>query len=85
MLAHDFRKNEINYVRKKTKNTKEGEFQITFAVPDEAKPLIEKYMDKTTGKIVFGKRCGCVLMSLVFKRWPYVCLLYKKSHYIRYP
>ena len=42
MLAHDFRKNEINYVRKKTKNTKEREFQITFAVPDEAKPLIEK-------------------------------------------
>lgn len=55
MLAHDFRRNEISYIRKKTKNTKEGEFQITFAVPDEAKPLIEKYMDKTTGKIVFGK------------------------------
>lgn len=41
-------------------------------------------MDKTTGKIVFGKRCGCVLMSLVVKRWPYVCLLYKKIRYF-YP
>lgn len=55
MLAHDFRKCEISYVRKKTKNTKEGEFLITFAIPEEAKPLIQKYMDKATGKIVFGK------------------------------
>lgn len=55
ILAYDFRADEINYVRKKTKNTKEGECLISFSIPEEAKPIIEKYMKKSTGKIVFGK------------------------------
>lgn len=55
MLAHDFRKDEVSYVRRKTRNTKEGEYLITFDVPEEAKPIIQKYMNKNTGRIVFGK------------------------------
>lgn len=55
ILAYDFRTDEINYVRKKTKNTKDGDCLISFSIPEEAKPIIKKYMKKTTGKIIFGK------------------------------
>lgn len=54
MLEQDFRNNEVCYVRKKTRNTKDGEFKIAFTVPQEAKPLIQKYMNKSNGKLVFG-------------------------------
>ena len=55
ILAYDFRTDEINYVRKKTKNTKDGDCLISFSIPEEAKPIIKKYMKKSTGKIIFGK------------------------------
>lgn len=55
ILAYDFRTDEINYIRKKTKNTKEGDSLISFSIPEEAKPIIKKYMKKNTGKIIFGK------------------------------
>lgn len=55
ILAYDFRTDEINYIRKKTKNTKDGDCLISFSIPEEAKPIIKKYMKKTTGKIIFGK------------------------------
>ena len=55
MLAYDFRTNVVDYIRIKTRNTKDGDRLISFAIPDEAKPLIKKYMDKNTGKLVFGK------------------------------
>ncbi|WP_455671708.1 phage integrase SAM-like domain-containing protein [Phocaeicola sp.] len=49
----DFSKNTINYVRQKTANKKEGEKNITFTVPQEAKPIIKKYI-KRSGKLDFG-------------------------------
>ena len=55
MLAYDFRTNIIDYIRIKTRNTKDGDRLTSFAIPDEAKPLIKKYMNKNTGKLVFGK------------------------------
>ncbi|THG64526.1 recombinase [Bacteroides faecichinchillae] len=55
MLAYDFRTNIVDYIRIKTRNTKDGNRLTSFAVPDEAKPLIKKYMNKNTGKLVFGK------------------------------
>lgn len=55
MLNYDFRNEEIEYVRKKTAHTKDGDSLICFSIPDEAKPLIKKYVNKNTGKIVFGK------------------------------
>ena len=55
ILTYDFRTDEINYIRKKTKNTKEGDSLISFSIPEEAKPIIKKYMKKNTGKIIFGK------------------------------
>ena len=55
MLAYDFRANEVDYIRIKTRNTKDGDRLTSFTIPDEAKPLIKKYMNKNTGKLVFGK------------------------------
>lgn len=54
MLEYDFRTDEISYVRKKTRHTKDGECLITFTIPEEAKSIINKYMDKRSGKIIFG-------------------------------
>lgn len=55
MLAYDFRTNVVDYIRIKTRNTKDGDRLTSFAIPDEAKPLIKKYMNRNTGKLVFGK------------------------------
>lgn len=55
ILAYDFRSDEISYIRKKTRNTKDRELTISFTIPEEAKPIIKKYMNKNTGKIIFGK------------------------------
>ena len=56
MLEYDFRNtDEIYYVRKKTRHTKEGDNAVNFTIPDEAKPIIAWYMDKKTGKLVFGR------------------------------
>lgn len=55
MLSYDFRINEVDYIRMKTRNTKDGDRLTSFTIPDEAKPLIKKYMNKNTGKLVFGK------------------------------
>ena len=56
MLEYDFRNtDEIYYVRKKTRHTKEGDNAVNFTIPDEAKPIIAKYMDRKTGKLVFGR------------------------------
>lgn len=55
MLEYDFNQDEICYIRKKTRNTKDGENAVCFSIPDEAKPIIEKYKDKSSGKLVFGR------------------------------
>lgn len=56
MLDYNFKNtDEVNYIRRKTRNTKEGNSMVCFTIPDEAMPLIMKYMDKKTGKLVFGK------------------------------
>lgn len=55
MLAYDFRTDIVDYIRVKTRNTKDGDRLTSFAIPDEAKTLIKKYMNKNTGKLVFGK------------------------------
>lgn len=56
ILDYNFlNKKEIKYVRKKTRNTKEGDSVVNFTIPDEAKPIISRYIDKKTGKLVFGR------------------------------
>ena len=56
MLDYNFKNAvEVKYVRKKTRNTKEGDTVVNFTIPDEAKPIIARYMDKKTGKLVFGR------------------------------
>lgn len=55
MLEYDFNQSEICYIRKKTRNTKDGENAVCFSIPDEAIPIINKYKDKKTGRLIFGR------------------------------
>lgn len=55
MIEYNFKgKKQIQYVRKKTQNTKTGNNQICFTIQPEAKEIISKYMS-SSGKLVFGK------------------------------
>lgn len=54
MLDIDFRKDWIEYYRRKTKNKKNGESKTVFSIQPEAKEIIDKYIQKN-GKLVFGK------------------------------
>lgn len=56
ILEYDFRHTDVmDFVRRKTRNTKDGENGIRFTIPDEAKPIISRYMDKKSGRLVFGR------------------------------
>lgn len=55
LLSIDFRKTDtINYIRKKARNLKHGEQNIVIPIPNDAKPVISKWMNKNTGKLDFG-------------------------------
>lgn len=49
----NFKEDTISYIRQKTANKKQGEKRITFTIPEEAKPIIKKYMSRN-GKLDFG-------------------------------
>lgn len=55
MLEIDFRKSWIEYHRRKTKNKKNRESKTAFSIQPEARKIIDKYMQKKNGKLVFGK------------------------------
>ena len=53
LLAYDFRKrNTLDYIRAKTKNTKHGDTRTVLTIQPEAHAIIDKYMDAKTGRIV---------------------------------
>lgn len=54
MLEIDFRKDWIEFYRRKTKNKKKGESKTAFSIQPEAREIIKKYITKN-GKLVFGK------------------------------
>lgn len=55
LLEIDFKKKDvIEYVRKKPRNTKQGDQRIIIAIPDEAKSIIKEWMNSNTGKLDFG-------------------------------
>lgn len=55
MLNYNFKgADTIDYTRFKTRNMKRGNAVISFTIQPEAWPLIEKYMNKKTGKLDFG-------------------------------
>lgn len=43
----------IEYVRQKSKNTKRGDKKVSFTIPEEAWPIIQRWMGKN-GKLNFG-------------------------------
>lgn len=69
MLEYNFKNAvEVKYVRKKTRNTKEGDAVVNFTIPDEAKQIIARYMDKKSGKLVFGRYSSYVSCYNVLAR-----------------
>lgn len=68
LLAYDFKnKNDMRYVRHKTRNSKKGENEIVFTLQPEAKVLIDKYMSRN-GHLQFGKYSSYKqIYSLVFR------------------
>lgn len=56
ILSYNFKNaTEMRFIRKKTRNMKSGDAIINFTIPEEAKPIISKYMDNETGKLIFGR------------------------------
>ena len=53
LLEIDFREDKVEYVRTKSKNTTQGARTISFSVPEAAKPIIKKWMNKTNGRLDF--------------------------------
>lgn len=45
----------MEYYRRKTKNKKNGESKTAFSIQPEAREIIDKYIQKKNGKLVFGK------------------------------
>ena len=55
LLKIDFRNiTQIEYVRTKSRNTKQGDKRISLTIPDEAKPIIKEWMNRNTGELDFG-------------------------------
>lgn len=55
LLSIDFRNIEVlEYVRKKTRTTTQGKNTISFTIPEAAKEIIKKWMNRNTGKLNFG-------------------------------
>lgn len=54
LLAYDFRNtDEMEYIRTKTRNTKQRNRTISFSIPPEARPIINRWMNPQTGHLDF--------------------------------
>ena len=58
LLRYDFRdKTQMDFIRTKSRNTKQGDNRTSFTIQPEALPIINRYMDKQTGLLLFaGKK-----------------------------
>lgn len=55
LLGIDFRGiNTLEYIRTKSRNMTRGGNKIVFSIPDQARDIIDRWMDKRTGKLDFG-------------------------------
>lgn len=54
LMNLDFRKEEVEYVRTKSRNTTQGVKKICFNLPEPAKVIAGTWMNKHTGKLDFG-------------------------------
>ncbi len=75
LVEADFSGNQIKYVRRKTANKKQGEKTVIFAIPEEARPIIKKYI-KRNGKLGFGYK----FTYENFRRYVNHCLKKLKDH-----
>lgn len=56
LASYDFRgKDSMDFVRHKSRNLKQGDKRISFTIPPEAYPIIQKYMDKKSGLLLYKR------------------------------
>ena len=57
LMAYDFRnKVTLEYIRTKTRNKKKSNRTVSFSIPPEAFPIINRYMSPKTGRLDFGQK-----------------------------
>lgn len=55
LLQVDFRNvDHVEYIRKKAVNLKQSDQRIVIPIPEQAEPIIHKWMNKNTGRLDFG-------------------------------
>lgn len=54
LLQVDFRKSELEYIRTKVKNTTNGTMLTRLTIPNSAKEIAERWMNRNTGHLDFG-------------------------------
>ena len=53
LMQYNFKDAKImEYVREKSKNTKKGDMKISFTIPEEAKPIIKRWMGRNGSLIL---------------------------------
>ena len=58
----------LEYVRVKTRNTVVGTRTISFSIPEPAKVIIDRWMNRNTGKLDFGYKFSCPNFSRYLTR-----------------
>ena len=69
LLAIDFRDVKVlEYIRHKSRNTKRSDKRISFTIQPEAKEIIDKWINKRTGRLDFGYKFSYKNFNLYITR-----------------
>ena len=98
LLAYDFRGKKImEYVRTKTRNKKKTNRTVSFSIPDEAVPIISKYMNPKTGRLDFhtngtydtfknivSRDCKRIAKKVGIDDWQKVCYYTARKSFVQH-
>lgn len=98
LLAYDFRnKKMMEYVRTKTRNKKKTNRTVSFSIPDEAFPIITKYMNPKTGHLDFhtkgkydtfknivSRDCKRIAKKVGIADWQKVCYYTARKSFVQH-
>ena len=98
LLAYDFRgKKVIEYVRTKTRNKKKTNRTVSFSIPDEAFPIINRYMNPKTGRLDFHTKgtydtfknivtrdCKRIAKKVGIEDWQKVCYYTARKSFVQH-
>lgn len=98
LLSYDFRDKKImEYIRTKTRNKKKTNRTVSFSIPDEAMPIIHRYMSPKTGKLDFGckgsydtfknivtRDCKRIAKKVGIEDWHKVCYYTARKSFVQH-